>query len=93
MIVLVIHQDDVFFLEAKGHPPVSTDGYRPVPFQFSLEAVKLPARNIDILRARRVVQHGKLPRQLVGMSRLDAAFLSGKKESFQTLVAEALYHT
>jgi hypothetical protein len=71
VVVLVIDQDGVFSLEAKGETPVSAYRDRPVALEVAVQGVKPPSGRIQILGRAGIVKHCQLETQTHGVLSLN----------------------
>lgn len=92
MIILQIHNNHVFAIECEGNSPVSGNGHGPLPLPISLERVKIHARNIQLIRAARLIQSIKDAANSPGMRRLYTLCISLSEEPLEALVPESLDH-
>ena len=77
MVIDKIHIVGLASLEAKNNPPVARDRYGPKVFEFTLEAVKLKARQRHVSNIGRLVQARQNALDLVYLRRRKAAVIVG----------------
>jgi hypothetical protein len=87
-----IKENHISLFKTESQPPVSVDRDRPVFFQAAFQWMQSPTGEVDIFGAACVAENSQLPRQSVGMPRLNAILFPGQKKMFQSLVAEIPYH-
>ena len=92
MIILQIHNNHVFAIECEGNSPVSGNGHSPLPLPISLERVKIHARDIQLIRAARLIQSIKDAADSPGMRSLNTLCISPSEEPLKALVPESPDH-
>jgi len=92
MVVLVVNENRVLALECKCQAPITVHLHGPVVFESSAQWVQSPSRSIHVGSRFGSIQLKELDREPAGMGRLNPCFASGREESFNTGVPEALDH-
>src|SRR5690606_21195274 len=92
VIILIVDQDGVGFIESERQSPIPAHSNRPMFTQGSLQRMNAPAGEVHVLRAPGTVQPGKLQTQARRVCREHALPRPRTEEKLQPLVAEAPDH-
>lgn len=92
MIILIVDEDCIFAVEAKGEPPVSLDADGQVFPELAGQSMPLPAGNVHLVGPGGDVENGKLLVEPTDMAGLDAGLRACLEKPFDSFVAEAPNH-
>lgn len=92
MVVLVIDQDYIFFLEREGQPPISAHLYCPMAPQIASQLMQSPAWHVHIHGRFREIQKLKPVRQSFRVRRINTSLAPRFEELLNARVPEALDH-
>ena len=70
MVIEQINIGDVALVEAKNDPPVAANGNAPIAHEIASQRVQPPARQIEVVRLRCLVETRQHARDLVGALRV-----------------------
>lgn len=93
MIILVIHQDGVLFLEGECQPPVTADLDGPMARGLAVQRMQSPTGRSHVGRSLGIVQGEKLLPESLGMFWLDARLRSRLEKALDALMPEGLDHS
>ena len=92
VVILIIDEFNVTFVEREGQPPVATDTHAPMAHRLFLLEMQSPAGDVHVRRIAGDIERRELSRQPGRVRGRNPSLAAGPEEPLDTLVPKGLYH-